>query len=118
MAFTGVTDYQNGTKTREEVLTEWNKYVDQFKTDNIDPILSRMNQAKSDWMNAYLELQEKKVEIGKEHSQVVDVTDVLNKDNTKSINIEPVHNPNAFITEHELQDLKIYKKLGTGVSRV
>lgn len=112
MAFTGVDQFKAGTITREEVLSQWGVYVDQFKTTDVDPILTRMNQAKNDYFNAVLDLQDKMDGFRKEIGAVAGVVDQLNLGGAKTIDVEPVHNPNSFITAHELQGLALSERNG------
>lgn len=112
MKFMGFDEYKNRNITREELFEQWQNYVDEYKTEEVDPILKRMQQAKNDYFNAAIDFQEKMVEFGKEHSEAADITDRLNLGGAKSINVEPVHNPESFIRSQELTGLAIYTKQG------
>jgi hypothetical protein len=118
MAFSGVDQFKAGTITREQLFEQWGAYVDQFKTSDVDPIFTRMSQAKNDYFNAVLDLQDKMHEFQKEIGEVDDLVSPLNLGNAKSIDVEPVHNAESFITKQELQGLALSERTFAGVTRV
>lgn len=122
MTFTGVDQFKAGTITREQLFEQWSTYVDQFKTADVNPIFTRMSQAKNEYFNAVLDLQDKMKEFQKEIGEVDDLVSPLNLGNAKSIDVEPEHNPESFITKQELQGLALNERNGKrtfkGVTRV
>lgn len=105
MNFTGFEAFKNGEITREELFNQWQVYVVQYNQAEIDPLFARMQAAKNEYFNAYLDLMEKKKEFSTEYGQAADITDQLNLGGVNSINVEPLHNPESFITANELNGL-------------
>jgi hypothetical protein len=104
MAFNGFDKFKNGDITREQLEQQWEEYKANFKDNEIQPLLDKLNAAKQQYFNTYYDL------INTKNQFIADNSRATSKEfNLPAfdghINIERVNNPRYFISERELTGL-------------
>jgi hypothetical protein len=109
--FNGFEQFAAGTITKAELETQWEAYKSSFVSTEVSPILDRMQQAKDQYFNAFMDLSETKDQFVKDNNTADSKAYGL-KVFDGHVNIEPVHNPESFITRNELTDLARVRNWG------
>lgn len=112
MAFNGFDEFKNGNITKEQLEQQWEEYKANFKDNEIQPLLDKLNAAKQQYFNTYYDLINTKNQFTADNSRATSKEFNL-KPFSGFINIEAVHNPESFITKNDLNGLYAYSLEGS-----